>query len=184
MSSRSDRARQRYAEDPEYREWILASQRKYRLAHAEKVRARDRAAQRDKRFKSYGITAADYDAMFARQGGACAICERTDQKLCVDHDHDTGLVGLLLCNNCNAALGFCSDDPRVTRASAEYLEEHGALFRREGRRRPVGTSRSGSARRKRGPKSAPRGGGKRPARAGAKSEPRSLDQLVRANKKR
>ena len=57
-------------------------------AHRENLRAYRRDYQRQKNYKTiYGITVADYDAMFARQGGACAVCKRTDRKPVVDHCH-------------------------------------------------------------------------------------------------
>jgi Autographiviridae endonuclease VII len=140
MFSYSEWARKRYAENPEYREKRRASHRRYRQAHKEELRerrrrkwetdpeyrerrrARDREAQRKQRFKKvYGISLADYDMMFARQGGACAICKRADRTLCVDHCHVTGKVRGLLCAKCNSALGFCNDDPGHLLAAAAYL---------------------------------------------------------------
>lgn len=46
------------------------------------------------------------------------------EKLCVDHDHETGKVRKLLCHNCNRALGLLRDDPALLRKSAEYIEQH------------------------------------------------------------
>ena len=63
-------------------------------------------ARRMKYQRMYGITIEDYDRMYEEQGGRCAIC-RTDQpggageRFSVDHDHETGKVRGLLCNNCN-----------------------------------------------------------------------------------
>lgn len=74
---------------------------------------------------AYGLTADDYDAMLAAQGGACAVCGRTpDESLHVDHDHATGAVRRLLCSGCNQALGMIRDDPEVARRLAEYVEAH------------------------------------------------------------
>src|SRR5262245_20190249 len=70
----------------------------------------------------YGISWADYETMFERQGGACAICQRTGLTLCVDHCHLTGEVRGLLCIRCNSAIGFCSDDPALLQAAAAYLQ--------------------------------------------------------------
>jgi hypothetical protein len=42
--------------------------------------------------------------------------------LCVDHDHKTGAIRGLLCNNCNASLGYLHDDPVQVRAALTYLE--------------------------------------------------------------
>jgi Autographiviridae endonuclease VII len=130
-----------FAADPGTLDKILASQaakkeereqrRRLKMqtdpVYAEKVRAANREYQRKKRFKEvYGITIEEYDAMFARQGGACGICRVTGQKLVVDHCHITGKIGLLRCNKCNIALGFCRDDPNIVRALADYLDAYSA----------------------------------------------------------
>lgn len=81
----------------------------------------------------YGITAAEYDAMYEAQGGCCAICgkhaidgrspEHWKNKLAVDHCHDTGRVRALLCNDCNAGIGHLATE-RVALAAAAYLRLH------------------------------------------------------------
>lgn len=69
--------------------------------------------------KYYGITLTQYNEMFEKQNGVCAICGKpetaTNQyglvKLAVDHNHLTGAVRGLLCGKCNKALGgFCVDE--------------------------------------------------------------------------
>jgi hypothetical protein len=77
--------------------------------------------------KRYGISPAEYDALLAKQGGACAICrKRSKQRLCVDHCHVTGMVRGLLCKECNGALGYLRDDQASLVAALAYL---GALPR-------------------------------------------------------
>jgi hypothetical protein len=93
--------------------------------------------------KVYGISMADYEAMFERQGGACAICKRTGVTLCVDHCHLTGEVRGLLCSQCNSAIGFCSDDPAVLLAAAEYLQAARERQKAQNRRCPVASACSG-----------------------------------------
>lgn len=60
-------------------------------------------AQALKRY--YGLTVEQYDELLLRQSGCCAICERDASefkiRLAVDHDHTTGEVRGLCCNNCN-----------------------------------------------------------------------------------
>jgi hypothetical protein len=76
--------------------------------------------------REFGITIADYDRMFAQQGGRCAICRRADAagkngRFHVDHDHKTGQVRALLCERCNRGLGHYDDDPERLEAAARYL---------------------------------------------------------------
>ena len=148
MFSRSAWHKKRFAENAEYREKIRAARRRYRETHKEEMRerrrlrlqndphfrererARGREWQRRKRYsKVYRLSLVDYDAMRKRQNGACAICKRSGQALCVDHCHACGKVRGLLCGKCNSVLGFCGDSRRASAG---------------GRRVPAGVVRSGA----------------------------------------
>lgn len=82
--------------------------------------------RRRRQLKTFGLTPDAYDALAARQQGGCAICRHcpaTHQKaLCVDHDHETGVVRGLLCESCNLAVGKFRDSPDLLRAAAAYLD--------------------------------------------------------------
>ena len=140
-------AARRYRES--HKEQIKAAAQRYRESHRDQINERSRLKwrtdpelrekrrlwQRKNVFKKvYGISMAEYEAMFERQGGACAICKRTGVTLCVDHCHLTGEVRGLLCSQCNSAIGFCSDDPTVLQAAAQYLQA--ARDRRKARDSP------------------------------------------------
>jgi hypothetical protein len=75
---------------------------------------------------NYGITPNQYEELLERQGGTCAICPRTadsqKRRLHVDHDHSTGKVRGLLCDQCNRAVGLLGDDPDRLRKAAAYVE--------------------------------------------------------------
>lgn len=75
--------------------------------------------------KSYGITPEQYDEMFQRQGGVCAVCGKppNGRKLSVDHDHRTGKVRALLCAHCNIALGNVDDNPSILQKLINYLTQ-------------------------------------------------------------
>lgn len=83
-----------------------------------------------KRF--YGITAEDYQRMFAEQKGVCAICSQPETAtmrgqvmwLAVDHDHDTGAVRGLLCKECNSMIGKARDSTQILSAAIRYLDHH------------------------------------------------------------
>jgi hypothetical protein len=81
--------------------------------------------------RTYHISAAEYDELFARQNGGCAICgERQRSRkpdgeprlLHVDHDHRTGQVRALLCSGCNGGLGGFRDRIELLTKAIAYLQ--------------------------------------------------------------
>ena len=82
--------------------------------------------------KDFGIGLSEYEEMFEKQGGVCAICKQEEttiragrvMALPVDHCHKTGKIRGLLCNSCNRALGKFKDSVEHLLAAASYLEEH------------------------------------------------------------
>ena len=73
----------------------------------------------------YGIDGKDFNRMFAEQNGLCAIC-LTDgsagrpkhwvTNLIPDHNHQTGKLRGLLCNDCNRIAGRTRDTKILERA--------------------------------------------------------------------
>lgn len=125
----SEHDRKRYRENKE-RE--LARNREWRRNNPEKMRAwRERNKHKASalaRARTFGITADEFAAVLASQGGRCAIC-RTDKPggtggWHLDHDHNfekrdrRGHRGVL-CSRCNRALGYFQDDARTVRAAAD-----------------------------------------------------------------
>jgi len=83
----------------------------------------NKAAYRDRNFQRlYGISLAQYEALYVAQEGRCRICRRAEDILSVDHDHDSKKVRGLLCNACNLGLGKFADDAALLRRAAEYLD--------------------------------------------------------------
>ena len=93
---------------------------------------KEKAADRYKHMKRtyilrnrYGITEDDYKTLFKKQEGCCAICgadySTSERNLDVDHDHNTGIVRGLLCNNCNRGLGHMQDDIKILENAVRYL---------------------------------------------------------------
>ncbi len=74
---------------------------------------------------NFGITAEKYDSMLKEQNNSCAICQspvpQGAGRFHVDHDHKTGQVRGLLCNNCNLGLGFFADNIDKLTKAAKYL---------------------------------------------------------------
>ena len=72
--------------------------------------------------RNYSISIEEYNELFTKQGGVCAICGRESKKsLGVDHEHKTGKVRGLLCSNCNTAIGQLNDDPKLLLKAIAYL---------------------------------------------------------------
>jgi len=90
--------------------------------------SRDRNAALKRKF---GISQDEYDKMLEAQGGVCAICHQEERKarhgvimaLAVDHDHETGKVRGLLCNNCNLGIGKFNDNVVYLFSAIAYLKE-------------------------------------------------------------
>lgn len=91
-------------------------------------------AGRERRFEwQYGITLEERNALLAKQGGKCAICERSEPNghdWCVDHDHTCcpqksrscgKCVRGILCHSCNSGIGLLGDDPQVLSRAAWYI---------------------------------------------------------------
>lgn len=83
------------------------------------------SSRRDYNFRNkYGITLERYEELLAQQNNACAICKETcstGRRLAVDHDHGTGVVRGLLCNECNQGLGKFKDSPELLQEAQNYL---------------------------------------------------------------
>lgn len=95
----------------------------------EQKAARYRSHSRKHILKSrYGITEDDYNELFMNQGGRCAICSSdysgSSRNMDVDHDHNTGQVRGLLCNNCNRGLGHFQDSSELLVKAACYLQSN------------------------------------------------------------
>ena len=80
--------------------------------------------------RKYGMTEADYAALFTSQAGRCAICHSEDKrKLAVDHSHNTGIVRGLLCHRCNMALGLLKEDPVIVSDAIKYMFDSSQINR-------------------------------------------------------
>lgn len=123
-----------------HREKMLEATRKWRRENKAFVRERRRVWEAKnpdkvkliylrKRAKLFGLTAEQYLAMHAAQGGCCAICRKPEaecgrRRFGVDHDHETGAVRALLCGPCNSLLGLARDDIAVLECAIAYLLDH------------------------------------------------------------
>ncbi len=76
------------------------------------------------RFKKYNITGDEFRTRIVEQNEKCPICKRNIKKnLSIDHDHFTGKIRGIICNDCNLAIGNAENSPERLRAMANYLEK-------------------------------------------------------------
>ena len=80
-------------------------------------------------WRDFRITHADYEEMLEKQDYRCAICKSNNTKsnrtkrFAVDHDHETGQVRGLLCNNCNRGIGLLEDSITYLENATNYLKQ-------------------------------------------------------------
>src|SRR5262249_55035869 len=136
--------RLRRAVDADFRDRILSGLRTYRKRNKRKLAAKRRlrwatdADFRKRKAKNarasrlrckYGITVEQYNALYAKQKGGCAMWEKKKptRKLYVDNCHRKKVVRCLLCLKCNSGQGFFDDDPRLLRRAAACLSRASKL---------------------------------------------------------
>ncbi len=87
---------------------------------------RDRIAREGVR-RRYGLKVGEYDQLFKKQKGCCAICDTHQEKILrrldVDHCHETGKIRGLLCLNCNRGMGLLKDDLTILKRVVRYLQK-------------------------------------------------------------
>lgn len=108
-----------------------ANKRESRLAAAKVYAAENPLSIRhNDLMRKYGISLGEFWAMIESQAGLCGICTEPmgpGRDTCVDHDHTTNKVRMLLCRSCNTRLGRIEVDPLVAQASFEYREQFQCL---------------------------------------------------------
>ena len=109
---------------------------RFEIPHWE-AKSRDRKFRKEKNANLrqwYGISLSQYEWLLTKGNGVCWICLRPEtlkrqkkapypESLYVDHDHTTGMIRGLLCNNCNSGLGYFDDNPEILKAAIAYLEK-------------------------------------------------------------
>ena len=123
---------------PDNFRWALPLVGERNVAYMREWREKNPNAHRESHLqRKYGISVADYEAMLQAQDGVCAICQGAEHRftirkgdapnrLCVDHDHETGEARGLLCADCNVGLGAFADDQVALFRAIQYLHKHKA----------------------------------------------------------
>jgi hypothetical protein len=114
-----------------HKEYINKPEVKVRKQQLDKIYRQKHKRKMSKYFrekhllKKYNLTLADYNELYLNQNGKCAICGREQSKLNVDHDHTTGKVRALLCQECNLGLGCLQDCSQLCIKAGKYLKKYG-----------------------------------------------------------
>ena len=99
-------------------------QKKYYDSHKES----SQKCSRKHILKRHGITVEEYNLMFNKQEGKCAICgnhqDKLKSSLHVDHNHKTNKIRGLLCYKCNSVLGYAGDNIQILLQAIEYLKNN------------------------------------------------------------
>lgn len=98
------------------------SRRKYNKSAAGK-----HSKWRNELKRRYGVTEEQYNILLDSQKKVCAICKnlcKRGTRLAVDHNHGTGKIRGLLCDNCNKGLGCFQDSVKFLQEAITYLEEN------------------------------------------------------------
>jgi len=115
--------------EKQYRKQLyLNNPEKYKQVTKQQYQNNPKKAKEYQLKLKYNLTSEQYDEMFKKQNGCCAICNKHQSKLkhnlSVDHSHDSGKVRGLLCHNCNLAIGLLNDDSKLTNKATQYLKFH------------------------------------------------------------
>lgn len=93
---------------------------KWRCATAYQLLAANRRSSGTNSFKEYVTRMRE--EFLAAQGGVCALCKRSAEKWCLDHDHENGMVRGVLCYPCNNGIGQFGDSPEALMMAVDYLD--------------------------------------------------------------
>ncbi|KKM66510.1 hypothetical protein LCGC14_1480460 [marine sediment metagenome] len=117
--------------------WCKSCHNSWNREHYHKPEIKRKISKKQKEYfrnvklkQRYGITIKDWDRMFVEQEGCCAMCgkhqSKLDISLCVDHNHKTGKVRGLLCQQCNAKLAIV-EDKQFCAIAQRYLDNGGII---------------------------------------------------------
>ena len=90
-------------------------------------RDRTKRWQYSKRAAAVNLTVEELNDFFEQADGECEVCHRQvgEDKLHVDHNHETNQYRGLVCGNCNIGFGQFGDNPNFLEAAAKYLRNRG-----------------------------------------------------------
>jgi hypothetical protein len=74
--------------------------------------------------RNFGITLKEYNELYDKQYGNCAICNNYFKILCIDHKHITNKIRGLLCHKCNLLLGNANENIIVLKNAINYINQY------------------------------------------------------------
>lgn len=125
-----------------YKRWRELNKEDYnkkRKEWADKNREkRTRQARSSHLRVKFGISLDEYEEIFKKQNGLCAICNkkqkiskdilgRKNYNLYIDHCHKSGKIRGLLCNKCNQGIGYLCEDIEIIKKAIIYLLDDKSL---------------------------------------------------------
>lgn len=127
-------ARNQYETNPAWRQDRINSANRYRLKNPNKVKewSKHYSSREDvklkHRFSYLKRQGADIEqAKTLEHINECQICNKyiTGKYRNIDHDHNTGNIRGILCNNCNLGIGLFKDNQNLLKEAARYLSHNG-----------------------------------------------------------
>ena len=108
------------------RNWYAKNKERSKVNHT-KWRETHKSERNKYLYKhKYGISVEERYSIWLNQNKKCKICQRDliDSEHChTDHNHVTGKIRGLLCNNCNLLLGQAHDNIEILRKAIKYLQD-------------------------------------------------------------
>jgi hypothetical protein len=120
----------------EHKQEINKKNKRYRIKHRKELNKKNRQyhanhieeIKNSRKQHLYNITQEQYNELFYKQNGNCAICGKNQSELkkvlSVDHNHITGKVRGLLCSKCNFGIGNLNDDINMLTQAIIYLKNN------------------------------------------------------------
>lgn len=98
---------------------------------AERLRDPKKTKQRDRKYtlaRYWDMTPEMFEDLLNKHDRGCGIChkkERSSERkpLVIDHDHTTGEIRGILCDNCNRGLGLLKDSQEILQQAIAYLNK-------------------------------------------------------------
>ena len=78
--------------------------------------------------KTWGMSLEQFNELNISQNGLCAICKINADILHIDHNHSTGKIRALLCNNCNRGIGHLKESTEILNAAIDYIRDHSNII--------------------------------------------------------